>query len=80
MVNIFIKFDTPTVYRLDENGDMRCTHEEAFVERACCAVARPDCPCNGQDAVICPAIDCTGILPCEVEQLFNRLEAYDAAE
>lgn len=64
------------------NEDMNawvCNHADAYLEPACCTFASPngliECGCGGQDSVVCPAVDCTGIEDHEVEGLFERLGA-----
>ena len=69
--------DRSSTFKLAEWNDFVCTHDQAYIQKACCTV--PDegglyfCACGGQDSVVCPAIDCTGIEDFEVDELFERL-------
>jgi len=38
-----------------------CTHEDSFIEKACCAVGTEDCDCKGRDYKVCPNKFCTGL-------------------
>lgn len=77
VVGISIKDLTPTPMIMDEDGEFRCPHTEAYIEKACCSgidsEGNVSCGCHGQDGVLCPAIDCTGIQDHEVDELFDRL-------
>ena len=50
-----------------------CNHEGAFVEPACCSTAGSsgyvECGCGGQNSIVCPAPNCTGIEDYELEKL-----------
>lgn len=76
-VHLTVKDLTPTTMVMNEDGEFVCPHEEAYIEKACCSgidsEGNPSCGCHGQDGVICPAIDCTGIQEHEVDDLFDRL-------
>lgn len=64
---------------LNEDGDaFECSHDTAYIEPACCSGfdAEGDCGCYGQDAIICPAWDCTGIQDWEVDKLMENLRSY----
>lgn len=69
--------DYSTTYKMTEDGEFVCAHEDAYIEKACCSgrdsEGNPSCACNGQDGVICPAWDCTGIQDHEVDDLFEKL-------
>jgi hypothetical protein len=62
------------------DGDYwKCTHEDAYIEAACCngspdEAGRDTCGCHGNDAIVCPAFDCTGIQDYEIDDLFERLQ------
>jgi len=78
-MTIAIKQYPAGTFQLNEEMDTwHCTHEDAEIERACCSgydsEGNPSCGCHGQDAVMCNAFDCDGILDHEVEALFDRLE------
>lgn len=70
------QYDEATLV-LNEDWQFVCDHTDAYIEAACCSGrdsdGNPSCACNGQDAVICPAIDCTGIEDHEIDALFERL-------
>lgn len=72
-----VKDLTPTEMVMNEDGEFVCPHLEAYIEKACCSGTDSEgnvsCGCHGQDGVICPAIDCTGIQDHEVDTLFDRL-------
>jgi hypothetical protein len=78
MALIKIKQYDTGVFALSEDNEWVCTHEDAYIERACCSgydsEGLPSCGCHGQDGVICPAIDCTDIQEWEIDGLFDRLE------
>lgn len=77
-MTINIKEYPSTTFELSEDGEWLCNHEEAYIERACCSgidsEGNPSCACHGQDGVICPAWDCTGIQDWQIEDLFDRLD------
>jgi len=58
---------------------MECTHEEAYIEKACCSPTDVgdhgyvECGCGGQDSVVCPTQDCQGISDNEAEKLWEIL-------
>ena len=70
--------DASTTYKMTEDGEFVCAHEDAYIEKACCSgfdsENNPSCGCHGQDSVICPALDCDGIQDWEVDELFDRLQ------
>lgn len=72
-----VKNLTPTAMVMNEDGEFVCPHTEAYIEKACCSgidsEGNVSCGCHGQDGVLCPAIDCTGIQDHEVDELFDRL-------
>lgn len=54
----------------------RCMHTEAYLEHCCDGApeeGRYTCACRGEDSVICPVIDCTGIEDFEIEELFDKI-------
>lgn len=68
--------DASTTYKMTEDGEFVCAHEDAYIEKACCSGFEnglPSCGCRGQDGVICPALDCEGIQDHEVDDLFEKL-------
>lgn len=65
--------DASTTYKMTEDGEFVCAHEDAYIEKACCPAGTRDCGCYGQDSVICPAPDCEGIQDHEVDDLFEKL-------
>lgn len=81
ITQIIVRAETGTIFRLNEDmNDWPCAHAEAYIEPPCCTEAdrEPDtgmiaCGCGGQDQIVCPAPDCTGIKPWEIEELTERL-------
>lgn len=61
--------------------EYECDHEEAYIEPACCRTTGEGglywCGCQGQDSVICPNPECTGIEDWEVDNIFNRLQGVE---
>jgi hypothetical protein len=80
---IAIRTDAGTLFRLNDDMDgWGCDHlaNGAYMEPPCCSEAdrEPDtgmvaCGCGGQGQVVCPAPDCTGINPWEIEELMENL-------
>lgn len=66
--------DHSTTYKMTEDGEFVCAHEDAYIEKACCPPGTRDCGCYGSDSVICPALDCDGIQDHEIDELFDRLQ------
>lgn len=81
MTHINIKTKDTGVFALTEDGDWVCTHEDAYIERACCLgydnEGNVSCGCYGQDGVLCPSTGCTDIQEWEVDGLFDRLQGGD---
>jgi len=77
MATLAVKDLTPTELVMNEDGEFVCPHEDAYIEKACCSGidsdGNPSCGCHGQDDVICPAIDCTGIQNHEINALFKHI-------
>ena len=47
------------VYRMNEDGEFKCAHENLEIEEPCCtggATGYIECACGGQTSVYCP--DC----------------------
>lgn len=69
--------DLSTAFVMTEDGEFVCSHEDAYIDPACCSgidsEGNVSCGCHGQDGVLCPATDCTGIQEHEVDDLFDRL-------
>lgn len=69
--------DASTTYKMTEDGEFVCAHEEAYIEKACCSGVDSDgliaCGCHGQDGIICPALDCDGIQEHEIQTLIDWL-------
>lgn len=67
---------TPT-HTVELDGEIYCSHEEAYVEKACCSGPDSDgliqCGCQGMDSIICPDNNCTGIQDWEIEDLWERM-------
>jgi hypothetical protein len=65
-------------WQLDEDGERKATHPDAYLVPPCCTSPDSDglwsCGCGGQTSVVCPAVDCPGIADHEVEELITRLE------
>jgi hypothetical protein len=80
-MKILLKQPTNTIFRLTEDGEFACAHEEAYIVEACCSPFQVgesgyvECGCGGMDSVVCPAADCTGIQNFEIEELFERIES-----
>lgn len=81
MTHINIKQRDTGVFALTEDGEWVCTHEDAYIEKACCTSVGSsgyiECGCGGRDAVICPSTGCTDIEDWEVDGLFDRLQGGD---
>lgn len=66
-------------FHLSEDGDWLCSHADAYIDPACCngspdECGRDTCGCGGQDSVVCPAVDCTGLEDYEAEDIMERLQ------
>lgn len=78
-MNIKVKQYHEAEFRLSEDGDWLCIHNEAYVEPPCCN-GSPDeygrymCGCDGKSFVLCPAINCTGIQDWEIDELGDMYE------
>lgn len=76
-VHIPVRNLTPSELAMNEDGEFVCTHPDAYIDPACCSgydsEGNVSCGCHGQDGVLCPAIDCTGIQEHEIDNLFDRL-------
>lgn len=81
MKTIQVKFKDSGTFALSEDNEWVCTHEDAYIEPACCSSAGSsgyiECGCGGQDAVICPSIGCTDIQDWEIDDLLDRLRGWD---
>jgi hypothetical protein len=66
------------VYDIELEG-MVCDHDQAYIEPACCSPFQigesgyVECGCHGQDSIICPDPNCTGIQDYEIEELYERI-------
>ena len=69
--------DRSTTFVMNEDWEFVCNHEDAYIDPACCSgidsEGNVSCGCHGQDGVLCPAWDCTGIQDHEIDDLFDRL-------
>jgi len=59
-------YDDSETYIYDYfDGEWYCAHANSYTEEACCSTTGSsgyiECGCGGQDEVICPNQDCTGI-------------------
>lgn len=54
-----------------------CTHEDAYIMRACCSPFQRlvECACQGIDQIVCPNDACTGVKDHEIDDLFERAKA-----
>lgn len=77
MRTIYVKFKDSGTFYLSDDNEWICTHENAYIDKACCSGhysdGSPSCWCYGVDNVVCPSTDCTDIKDWETEDLFNRL-------
>lgn len=73
-----IHYPEATMVLNEDMNAFECNHEDAYIEPACCSGRDSDgnisCGCHGQDSVVCPALDCTGIQDWEVDDLFVGLQ------
>ena len=69
------------VFALSEDNEWVCTHDDAYIDPACCSSVGSsgyiECGCGGQDGVICPSTGCTGIMDWEIDDLMDRLRGWD---
>lgn len=49
-----------------------CEHPEAYIDPPCCNGL--DCGCAGLDGLVCPAADCTGFVPGQIEEIIRRID------
>ena len=77
---IIVKMPSGTIFKWNEDLEQyTCAHEEAYIDMACCSPfsvgdsGYVECGCQGQDGLICPASDCTGIQDWEIENIYERV-------
>lgn len=76
MKKITIKLTDTGLFKLSEDGDWVCAHDEAYIEKACCSTVGTsgyiECGCGGRDSIVCPSYHCTGIMDWEIDDLFDQ--------
>jgi hypothetical protein len=76
MKQITVKQDE-SVYKMSEDGDFLCAHNDVWIEEACCFGRDSDgliaCGCQGLDSIVCNNNDCTGLEEWEVETLMENI-------
>lgn len=61
--------DIIATYRLNDDGELRCTHANYIIEAPCCS--GNDCDCRGLSTVICRNPHCTGMTELEINVILE---------